>query len=209
MKKIIIKIVIFVAVLGAIFGVKKYIDFTTYNYKPGVNEALTDYFVNNDQKGLKEITDMLDEYKDNEKKVSEIQDYSYTIVGSWFTYEDQKYACDDTTFRTNMNSCLVQLEEFKNLNDKLAIIGNYKSHEGFTILKKSYYDNLVSQVNKRIADIEKKSKSSRNPLSSEEDRLEKCNKTTECDNCRDGVCKCYYTANGIREELTCNKDIED
>lgn len=206
MKKAIFKIVIVVAFIGAIFGGKKYIDFRTFDYKPEVKDAITNYFVNDNRDGLDEILKILDKNKNNDNKRTEVQNYSYTLVGSWFTYVDQKYACDDTTFRTNKNSCLVQLDEFKKLYDKLVVLYNYKSSEGYTIILPSYYNSLVSQVQKRIVDLEKKAKSSRNPQTSEEERLEKCKKATECENCRDGVCRCYYTSNGVREELTCQKD---
>lgn len=208
MKKTIIKIVIFVAILGAIYGAKKYIDFRTFDYKPEIKEAITNYFVNDNRDGLDDILKILDENKNNDSKRTEVQNYSYSLVGSWFTYADQEYACDDTTFRTNKNSCLVQLEEFRKLYDKLVVLYNYKSSEGYTIILPSYYNSLVSQVQKRITDIEKKANSSRNPSTSEEQRIEKCNKATECDNCRDGICKCYYTSNGVREELSCQKSEE-
>ncbi len=208
MKKTIIKIVIFVLVLGGIFGVKKIIDNRTQDYKPKVNEAITNYFVNNDSSGLDEILEILDKNKNNDDQREDIQSYANDLVGSWFTYVDQKYACDVSTFRTNKNSCLVLLDEFNKLNDKLVILYNFKSEEGYTIIKTSFYNNLITKSQRRITEINKYTKNSRNPQTSEEERLEKCSKSTECENCRDGVCKCYFTSNGVREELTCQKDEE-
>ncbi len=208
MKKVIFRIVIILVIVGAIFGGKKYIDQRTYSYKTEINDALTNYFVKDDDTSLNNILNVLDKNKRNDAKRTEIQNYSYQVVGSWFTYMDQKYACDDTTYRANKNSCIDQLSEFQKLKDKLEQLYNYKSKEGYTIILPSYYNSLLSQSQKRIADLEKKVKNSRNPQSAEEERLEKCNKATECENCRDGICTCYYTANGVREGLTCKKEIE-
>ncbi len=209
MKKIIIKIIIFAIVFGGIFGTKRYIDYKTYDYKPEVKEALTNYFVNNDRNSLGDILNLLDKYKDDQEIREGIQKYSFDIVGSWFTYVDQKYACSESTYRTNKNSCMVLLDEFKNLNDKLVVLYGYKSKEGYTIIRDGNYNNLINQTSSRVKKIESSYiKTSRNPQSAEEERLEKCKKATECENCRDGVCKCYYIANSVREELTCQKSEE-
>ncbi len=203
MKKKFPKIIYLLLIIAAIFIGKYIIDQRTYQFKEEVNTNLTNYFIEGQQDGLTQMTNLLEKYKHNEKKRTEIQNYAYSIVGSWFTYLDDKYICNNN----NLNSCQVQLDEFKNLTDKLVQINNYKSKSGFTIILSNYYSSLKSQADKKISDLEAivKASNSVNPKNSEEIRVEKCQKSTDCENCRDGVCRCYYTSDGLREEITCNK----
>ena len=205
MKKLIPKLFLILVFVGIIFYVKDYIDKRTYQFKDEVN--LTNFYVKNDYKGVTNINKLLDTYDNNDTKRKEIQSYCYSIVGSWFTYLDEKYVCN----KTNLNSCKAQLAEFQDLNAKLVKLYSYKSSKGYTVITSSSFTSLKNQADKKIKDLEAvvKSNSYSNPKTSEEIREDKCNKSTDCENCKDGICKCYYTSGGVREELTCNKDIED
>lgn len=203
MKKKFPKIIYLLLIIAAIFIGKHIIDQKNYPYKEEVNTNLTNYFIEGNQDDLTPIANLLEKYKHNKRKRTDIQNYAYSIIGSWFTYLNDKYVCNNN----NLNSCQVQLDEFKNLTDKLVQINNYKSKSGLTIILSNQYTSLKNQADQKISEIESvvKANNSVNPKNSEEIRLEKCQKSTDCENCRDGVCRCYYTSDGLREEITCNK----
>lgn len=206
MKKNVIKIIFLVFVVAIIIGGKKYIDNKTYPYKEIVDQSMTSYLLGGTTDDLDPIVSLLDKYTDDATMKSNIQSYCYAILGSWYTYLDGKYLCD----KSNLNSCKVQLEEFNSLNTKLLNLYNVKSEEGYTIIVTSAYNNLKSEGEKKISGLEKivASPSAKNPLSSEEQRLQKCMVAVDCESCRDGICKCYYLdENKNREALTCKKDI--
>lgn len=206
MKKNIIKIIFLVFVIAIIIGGKKYIDHKTFNYKEVVDQSITSYLVAGTTDKLEPIISILDKYANDATMKSNIQSYSYTLIGSWYTYLDGKYVCD----KSNLNSCKVQLEEFNALDAKLQNLYSMKSKDGYTIIVTSAYNNLKSEGEKKISGLQKivASPSAKNPLTSEEERLQKCMVAVDCESCRDGVCKCYYLdENKNREALTCKKDI--
>lgn len=205
MKKNIMKIITLLVFVSAILWGKGYIDEMTFDYTDIVNNSLSSYYASGVINDLKPIVELLEKYNGNEKIRSEIQTYSFNIVGGWYTYLDGKYFCD----RGNLNSCKIQYEEFNSLSSKLTGLYNYKSKNGYTIILPSGYNNLKSEGDKKIAGLKKiiDSPSAKNPSDSEEIRAQKCKVAVDCESCRDGVCKCYYIneSNG-RETVTCQKD---
>ncbi len=200
MKKTVIKIFIFAAFIGLIFLGKKIIDDKTIDYTETIKTNLTDFYVNGSERYLDEIIEILNTKKNDDKVREDIQSLSYSIVGSWFTYLDNKYFCDND----NLNACKAQLSEFNELSQKLANLYSKKCSDGYTIIKPSSYSSLKRQADKKIVDLEAivNNPRSTNPKNSEEIRLSKCERATDCE-CRDGKCQCYYTSNGTREEVTC------
>lgn len=202
MKKLIPKL-IFVAVLVVIvLGGKFFIDQKTVSYAPVVNKALTKYYVSNNVAELQPIIELLDEYKTDETIRANIQEYSMSIIGTWFTQMDNKYFCD----ASNLNACKAQLSEFTKLLDKLIVLYEFKCEDGFTILLPSNYRFLKAEAEDKIAGLQKviARPSAGNPKDSETIRLEKCNAAVDCTNCRDNKCTCYYVdENKNREPITC------
>lgn len=197
-------IVIILIVIMIIVG-KKIIDNKTFDYTDIVNDSLSSYYISGIVDDLKPIIDLFEKYKSDDNIVQNIQTYSDDIIGRWYTYLDDKYLCD----RSNVNSCRVQLEEFKILATRLNNLYTYRSSKGYTIILPSVYNNLKHEGDKKIADLEKvvASPSAKSPYNSEEIRAQKCNAAVDCENCREGLCKCYYvTENKTRESITCKKD---
>lgn len=196
-----IKWIFLVVLIILVFIVKGMIDKKTIDYETILNDSFTSFYISSSKEDLKPAMELLNKYKNDENLRTKIQNYAFTIVGSWYKYLDEKYVCD----RNNLNSCKVQLEEFKRLNNKLNDLYDYKTKNGYALLLPSAYSNLSSEGEKKITGLEKviASPSAKNPKDSEEIRLEKCNKAIECNNCRDGLCKCYYMDGKNREEITC------
>lgn len=207
MKKFIPKLFIIISIVLVVLIGKSVIDHKTVDYKTIVNESLMSFYVNGHVKELQPIIDLLEEYEDDDVIRADIQSSSLSIVGSWYTYLDEKYFCDIS----NLNSCKAQLDEFIILNNKLNNLYDFKCEDGFTIIIPSSYTNLKNQGIKKVEGLEKiiKNPSAKNPLTSEEIRLRKCLVAVDCDNCRDGVCKCYYIdEDKNREEISCKKDVQ-
>lgn len=207
-KKKFTKIILLLLIVAAIFLGKKVIDYKTIDYKEIVTKGLTDFYVTGVTSHLDPIVDILNEYENDEKIRNEIQKYSVELVGGWFTYLDEKYLCD----YSNLNSCKAQLADFQAFLIKLDNLYLKKCNDGFTIIIPSSYTNFKSELEKKIKDINTviSSPSARNPQNSEEIRLKKCLVAVDCDNCRDGLCKCYYVdSNRNREEVVCKKDIQN
>lgn len=205
MKKNFKKIFMILLFVAVILGGKKVIDFKTFNYEETVNSSLTSFYVKGEIKYLEPVIKILEKYKTDSNKRDEIQNYSYTIVKSWFSYLDSKYTCDFY----NLNSCKTQLEEFKLLNAKLNKLYDYKCTDGYTIIIPSSYTNLKVEGEKKVKGLENiiKNPNSKNPDDSEQLRLKKCLSAVECENCRDNVCKCYYIDKDMnREEITCKSN---
>lgn len=198
MKKFMILILlIIIIVIGKI-----YIDNKTINYEEIVNASLSSYYISGSKTDLKPITDLLEKINYDDKLKAEIQKYSFTIIDSWYSYLDGKYICT----KSNLNSCLTQVEEYKILDTKLKDLYKYKCKDGFTIILPSSYTNLVNTGEEKITALNKiiKSPSAKDPKNSEEIRNEKCAKATVCESCRDGLCVCTYI-NEFKgsEKLTC------
>lgn len=202
---------IIILVLLILIGKNK-IDNRTYDYKPEVEVALSNYFVSGDDTGLDNVLNLLDKYKGNDSMRKSIQDYSFNIAYSYFIYVQDKYVCSSDNYRINHNSCSAQLEEFTNLRDKLTKLYSYRSDKnGYSIISNSNYNTLVSKSKNYITNLETWVKSSSNPKNSEELRIQKCDSLkvdTDCENCgNDGICTCYYNGDAGRESLKCKKDI--
>ncbi len=205
MKKNIGKIIFIIFIILAVFMGKKYIDNKTFDYTEIVTNSLSSYFVSGSTNELKPIIELLEKYRKDEQMVYNIQTYSFEIVGSWYLYLDDKYYCD----KNNLNSCKAQLEEFKTLSTRLNDLYNYKSSNNYTIILPSAYSNLKSEGEKKITALNKivASPSSKNPYTSEEIRQRRCESAIDCENCRDGICKCYYiTEDKTRDSVMCVKE---
>lgn len=203
MKKALPKILFILLLVGIILGGKKFIDFKTTPYTETVSDSLTKYFVSGDVAELDPIIELLEKYENEDEKRKEIQNYSLDIVGSWYTYLDNKYYCDNI----NLNSCIAQLAEFKVLNEKLTNLYETKCEDGFTIIIPSSYTNLNKQGATKVAGLEKvvNNPGSISPQNSEKIRLTKCATAVECESCRDNLCTCYYVDKETkdREAVTC------
>lgn len=198
------KLIYIVIIVAMIIGGKFLIDYKTFDVSDVVNKSLSTYYINSEKNELKPIVDLLEKYSDDEIKRENIQNLSSEIVASWFLYLDDKYLCD----LSNLNACKTQLEEFNLLKDKLKVLYEYKSSDNFTIILPSIFDNLNTEADLKIADLNKKisNPNAKNPLTSEEIHNRKCMLAVDCTNCRDGLCKCYYLdENKNREELVCQK----
>lgn len=196
-----IKWIFFVVLVILVFVIKGMIDKKTVNYEAILNESFTSFYISSSKDDLKPAIELLNKYKNDENLRIKIQNYAFSIVGSWYKYLDEKYVCD----RYNLNSCKVQLEEFKGLDNKLNDLYEYKTENGYALLLPSAYSNLNSEGVKKVSGLEKviASPSAKNPKDSEEIRLERCNSAVDCTNCREGLCKCYYIDGKNREEITC------
>lgn len=206
--KIIPKLVFIGAIIATIFLGKDFIDKKTFKYEDTVNKTITNYFISGNTSELKPLQDLLDSYKPDDNIVYNIQTYSNDNIWSWFEYVDGKYTCN----KANLNSCQVQLEEFKILQSRLNSLYSAKSPKNnHTLMLQSSYNNISSEVKKKLTDIEKiiNSPSAKNPSDSEQIRQKKCSVVQDCTNCRDGVCTCTYVSEGRSEEIKCNKDTED
>ncbi len=202
----ILKIVLFVVLVVTIIVGKQVIDKKTFNYKNVVDTSVMNYFVNSDVNYLKEFAELIDKYRNDEDFVYNIQTYSNGVVWSWFSYTDGKYICD----KENLNSCEAQLEDFLALSNKLvSFYGVRSSKSNYPLMLSSSYNNITTEVNKKIASLQKviNSPSAKSPANSEEIRKKKCMTAQECTNCRDGVCVCTYIAeSGKASEVRCNKE---
>lgn len=203
MKKALPKILFILLIVGIIIGGKKIIDYKTSDYKEAVSESLTKYFINGNVEELKPVIELLEKYQKEEELRKEIQDYSLTIVGSWYTYLDNKYYCDNI----NLNSCIAQLAEFKVLNQKLTNLYQTKCEDGFTIIIPSSYTNLNKQGAIKVQGLEKvvNNPGSISPQDSEKIRKTKCATAVECSSCRENLCSCYYVDSQTkdREPVIC------
>ncbi len=190
MKKALPKILFVLLIVGVILGGKKIIDYKTQDYSATVTDSLTKYFVSGDIQKLAPVIELLEKYENEPEIRKEIQSYSLDIVGSWYTYLDNKYFCNNV----NLNSCIAQLAEFKVLNTKLTNLYETKCEDGFTIIIPSSYTNLSKQGAVKVQDIERvvNNPGAISPDDSEKIRIKKCATAVECDSCRDNVCTCYY-----------------
>ncbi len=198
MKKIITLVIIIIIILGG----KWFIDNKTIQYEELVNESLSSYYISGNTKELQPIIDLLEKVKKDDKLKKEIQDYSLSIVNSWYTYLESKYNCS----KSDLNSCLTQVDEYTLLDSKLKNLYSLKCSDGFTIILPSAYTNLVNVGEEKIASLNKmiKSPSAKEQKNSEEIRIEKCNKATTCESCRDGLCTCtYINDNKSSETISC------
>lgn len=204
--KNITKIVFLGVIIALIVFGKQYIDKKTFKYEEVVDKSINEYFIYSDPTKLNDLKNLLDNYSDDESTTYDIQAYSGKVVWDWLTYIDNKYSCD----RSNKNSCQVQLEEFQSLNNLINTFYNIKSKKGLTLMLKSTYSNIATQITGKITGLEKtiKSPSAKNPLDSEQVRQKKCAAVQDCSNCRDGVCTCTYIDGNRTEEIRCNKETD-
>lgn len=196
--------IVFIVVL-VIVG-KNIIDNKTFKYESILEESLSSYMISGDTEVLNPVIELLNKYSNDEEIKKGIQSYSYSFLGSWYTYLDGKFLCD----KNNLNSCKLQLSQFEDLNVRLQNLYNLKSDDGYSIIVTSAYSNLSSEGKKKIEGLKKivDSPSAKDPVDVEEERQQKCAVAIDCESCRDGVCTCYYLDNDRnREELTCKKDI--
>ena len=203
MKKILPKLLFLGLVVAIVLVGKHWIDVKTYDYRDEVNKSLTNYFINGNTKELNPIIDLLNEYQDDEEYRKEVQSYSAQIVGNWFVYIDNKYVCT----LSNKNSCTVQFTEFVALLTKLETLYKCKAQDGYTIIVPSTYNSLKEQTTEKITLLQKAvaNSNAKNPSNIEQIRVKKCQLATECENCRNDACVCYYTDSktNTREKLTC------
>ena len=206
MKKGIIKLIFVLLLVVLVIVGKNIIDKKTFKYEETVEKSLSSYMVSGNISELDPIIELLDDYANDDTIRNDIQSYSFNFLGNWYTYLDGKFKCD----RYNLNSCKVQLDEFRAINNKLQGLYSLKSEEGYSIIVTSAYNNLSSEGNKKVEGLEKlvASPNIKNPDDYETERQEKCAVAVDCESCRDGVCTCYYLdQDRNREELTCQKDI--
>jgi len=201
--KLIPKILIpLILILVVIFG-KKYIDFKAVDYKSVIDDSLEEYYVSSDTNDLKPIKDLVIEYIDETDIIKNIQTYTYSKVGEWYEYLDEKYVCDIN----NLMGCKSQLTDFQELNSKLENLYNYKA-SGKRIILTNGYTSLLDAGTQKVTSLETMVNQSTitNPDNSETIYKTKCSKATDCD-CRDGICSCYYTDydTKIRSEIECYK----
>lgn len=196
-----IKWIFLVVLVILVLIIKGMIDKKTVDYETIINDSFTSFYISSSKDDLQPAIELLNKYRNDEKLRTKIQGYAFSIVGSWYKYLDEKYVCD----RNNLNSCKVQLDEFKRLNNKLVDLYDYKTKNGYALLLPSAYSNLNSEGGKKVSGLEKNiaSPSAKNPMNSEEIYLDRCNNAIECTNCRDGLCRCYYMDGKNREEITC------
>ena len=204
-KRLAIFLVIFLILL---FG-KKYISCITVDYKSVVDEALSNYYISTNVSDLEPITELLNKYKKNAKIVKNIQNYSYEQIANWYFFIDKKYKCDEN----NLNSCVVQLQEFQLLNVKIKALKEVKGG-GYFIILPNAYDELLNSSTTKITSLTSatRNKNYTSPDNSEAIYQKKCssvNVDNDCD-CRDGTCTCSYTYtdnNGSKkvDEIKCYK----
>lgn len=197
--KFVPKLAIFIVIVLVIIIGKKVIEVRTYDYKPTVSASLQAFYLSTNPNDLTPITDLLDKYNKNDNVREGIQEYAYSIVGTWYKYLDGKFTCD----RSNRNACQVQQEEFNQLNEKLKYLYGKKSTDGYAAISPSKYQSLktegekkINALNSYITDV-----NSKDPKDSETIRKEKCARVNkdECDNCKDGICTCYYIDNNKKD----------
>ena len=199
---------IFLVIFLVMFFGKRYIDFVTLDYKPTVNSSLGKYYMSGNSEDLKPLRELLVQYKGNAKIATKIQAYSYEQVGKWFTYINAKYQCNEE----NYNSCVTQLSEFKLLLDKLNLLYTVKGG-GYYIISPSQYRSLKAEAEKKITTLTAISRNRskyKNPQNADYIYQYRCNNASNCDNCRDGICKCIYyeeKTKGAKEpyEIECYK----
>jgi len=203
MKQVLPKIIFLILVIGLIFGGKYVIDHKTYDYRKEVTDSLTKYFINGDTEDLEPIVKLLNTYVEDEEYRKDVQVYSADFIGSWFLYIDGKYYCS----LGNKNSCVAQYKELDSLNKRLTALYEYKADDGYTIIVPSAYNNLTNEAASKLTALNNiiNSSSARDPQNIEQIRTKKCQLTNECENCREGMCTCYYTDSDskTRETLTC------
>lgn len=206
MKKRIFKLISFIIILVIMILGRNYIRYITVDYKTVVDNSLSSYYITGDSSKLNDISNLLGEYKKNAKIIDNIQSHAYLRVTEWFTYIDNKYQCD----KSNYNSCLAQLDEFKFLVKKLETLYSVKGG-GYSIIAPKGYQALLEAGEKKIEGLQgiSKNKNYVNPYNSEYIYQEKCTNAIDCD-CRDSVCKCTYISKNSdgskkQEDITCYK----
>jgi hypothetical protein len=183
------------------FG-KWLIDYKTFDYKATTLDALEKFYVSNQVSDLDPIVDLMDAYEKEEEIINKIQVLVANEVGKWYTYVDSKYTCD----KTNKMACATQMEEFNILNTKLGVIHGVKSKAGRIIIDPKGYVELSAQGTKKVKTLKSTylSAGSTNPLNSQEIYEKRCNEVSECENCRDLTCKCYFIdEDKVRNEIIC------
>lgn len=207
MKKKILFIVGGIIVAGLlIWGGRTFYLTQMVNYKAAVEDAIDTYSYSEQVSDLAPIADLFKKYKNHEKIKDEIQAYSYELVNEWYEYLINKYVCD----LNNVNSCKLMLSELEDFEPKIDKLYNYREIDGYTVISKNTYTNLMTKLDKKIKEIDAiiKDPSATRPLNEAEIKDKKCNATSVCSNCRDGVCTCTYTnEDGSKEDLTCKKDM--
>ena len=211
-KKLINKLIklgiILVIVLVVIFG-KKYLNYITIDYKSQVDTALTKFYVSDSAQDLEPIKGLLETYKKNPKMIQNIQNYTYSQVGNWFTSTFYKFPCD----QNNYNTCLVALQEFNKLLIKLDKMYAVKGG-GYFVISTAGYQELKSKGNSevdKLTGVTNNRGSYSSPQNSETIHTNQCRASKDCNcNTNTGVCACKYEtkdANGntIYDDVTCYK----
>lgn len=208
-KKIILTIVggvIILVILG--FIIYNFYITKMYNYKDISKTAINNYYVSGEVDDLKSIPELFKKYKKKEEIKQDIQKYNYSLITEWFLFLDNKYICNVE----NMNSCKIKKNEYNSLIEKVNNLYNYRNIEGYTIISKTDYKNLIDDLNKKIESMNDtiKDPNAKRPLNEVEKKEEKCNSTNNCSECRNGICICtYLDENNARQEITCKKNLPD
>lgn len=199
MKGKIFKIItIVLIILFVVFG-KKYIDYLTLDYQSIVRDSLNTFYSSGDKKDLDPIIEILNDYDSDSQMIKNVQNYSIELIDNWFNYLSGKYYCD----LTNLTSCELQKEEIDALATKIDLLYNYSAEEVTIILPSSYRDltakksEIDTNLNKVIS-----SPRAKDPLTSEEIRLNRCKVATDCE-CRNGMCSCSYRDDNKTYSISC------
>ena len=204
MKKKIITICIILALVAFAFFGKKYIDDRYYDYRLDIEKGIDSYFVNGDFSSLDDSIKLLDKYKNNDEVRRGIQNYSTDYIKKQFQYVQNKYLCDIR----NLSACKILFEDLKLLVKKVDGVYSKKTNDGYTLMLASSYNQLKSEINKKITSVETVINNPNSTYApSAEDLYERnCAIATDCDNCRDGICSCYYLdKDNIKNSIVCNR----
>ncbi len=202
----IVKILIIVAVIATVIIGKKIIDNKTYDFTSEVKTSLNKYFASGNTKDLDKIIKLIDANEKDRDYIGRLEDFASEEVEKMYTYISDKYLCD----KNNLNACEQALVEVQNLNQKIEDLYEYKSKDGSVIINPSTYKTLQRNGQEKEKNIESviKSYASKNAPDSENIRLEKCEKATDCNcNASSKTCQCKYTIGKSNFTLVCeNKD---
>lgn len=176
-----------------------------YNYKQDVKNALDLYYTSLNVNDLEPIPELFKKYGGNETRKKEIQAYSKDLVVEWFDFLSSKYVCDVE----NVNACKLQADELSDLIPKIDKLYNYRDIDGYRIIDVNSYQMIKTNITDKISSIQEiiSNNNAKRPLNEDEAREQKCNVTSECESCRDGICTCTYTgSDGTKESILCKKD---
>lgn len=204
MKKKIITIGVILALVAFAFFGKKYIDDRYYDYRLDIEKGIDSYFVNDDLSTLDNSIELLAKYSGNDETRRGIQNYSTDYIKRQFQYIENKYLCNIR----NLSACKVLAEDLKLLLKKVDGIYSKKTDDGHTLILPSTYNQIKSEINKKITSVETviNNPNATTAPSAEDLYARNCAIASDCDNCRDGICVCYYLDNdNIQNSIVCNR----